>query len=32
MDDWSKTWTWYDGEWMEGNPAIVGPRSHAMWL
>ncbi len=32
MADWSKTWTWYDGEWIEGNPPIVGPRSHAMWL
>lgn len=21
-----------DGEWVEGNPAILGPKSHAMWL
>lgn len=27
-----KTWTWYDGAWVEGNPAIIGPRSHAFWL
>lgn len=28
----STTWTFVDGEWYEGNVAIVGPRSHAMWL
>lgn len=28
----SKTWTYLDGEWLEGNPPILGPRSHAMWL
>ncbi|MBX3575890.1 MAG: branched-chain amino acid aminotransferase [Rhizobiaceae bacterium] len=28
----SKTWTYVDGDWYEGNPAILGPRSHAMWL
>jgi branched-chain amino acid aminotransferase len=28
----SLTWTYIDGGWHEGNPAIVGPRSHAMWL
>lgn len=28
----SKTWTYVDGEWHEGNVAILGPRSHAMWL
>lgn len=32
MAEWSKTWTWYKGEWMEGNPPILGPRSHAFWL
>lgn len=26
------TWTWIDGTWVEGNPAIIGPRSHAFWL
>lgn len=29
---YSKTWTWLDGEWHEGNPPIMGPRSHASWL
>ncbi len=28
----SKTWTYVDGDWHEGNVAIIGPRSHAMWL
>jgi branched-chain amino acid aminotransferase len=28
----SKTWTYVDGDWYEGNVAILGPRSHAMWL
>ena len=28
----STTWTYVDGDWYEGNVAIVGPRSHAMWL
>ena len=28
----SKTWTYVDGDWHEGNVALVGPRSHAMWL
>ncbi len=26
------TWTYVDGDWHEGNPPIVGPRSHAFWL
>lgn len=26
------TWTFLDGEWHEGNVAIAGPRTHAMWL
>lgn len=26
------TWTYVDGDWYEGNVAIVGPRSHVMWL
>jgi branched-chain amino acid aminotransferase len=29
---WSTTWTFFDREWREGNPPLVGPRSHAMWL
>ncbi|HEV7256064.1 MAG TPA: branched-chain amino acid aminotransferase [Mesorhizobium sp.] len=28
----SLTWTFVDGDWHEGNVAVVGPRSHAMWL
>lgn len=28
----STTWTYVDGDWHEGNVAILGPRSHAMWL
>ncbi|MGB3834725.1 MAG: branched-chain amino acid aminotransferase [Mesorhizobium sp.] len=28
----SATWTYVDGGWHEGNVALVGPRSHAMWL
>jgi len=28
----SATWTFVDGDWHEGNVAIVGPRSHVMWL
>ncbi len=29
---YSQTWTWFDGEWHEGNPGIMGPRTHAIWL
>ena len=29
---WSKTWTFYEGDWHEGNIGIVGPRTHAFWL
>ncbi len=32
MSAWSKTWTFLDGEWLEGNPPIAGPRTHALWL
>jgi branched-chain amino acid aminotransferase len=28
----SQTWTWFDGAWHEGNPALMGPRTHAAWL
>lgn len=28
----SATWTYVDGEWVEGNPKLIGPTSHAMWL
>jgi branched-chain amino acid aminotransferase len=29
---WSKTWTYFQGEWHEGNVPIMGPRTHAAWL
>ncbi len=29
---YSNTWNWIDGEWIEGNPPVIGPRSHAAWL
>jgi branched-chain amino acid aminotransferase len=28
----SPTWTFFEGEWREGNVAIMGPRTHAAWL
>ncbi len=28
----SRTRTWFEGDWHEGNPGIMGPRSHASWL
>lgn len=32
MTAWTKTWTWLDGDWHEGNVPIWGPRTHAFWL
>ena len=32
MAEWSKSWTWIEGEWRAGNPAIAGPRTHGLWL
>jgi branched-chain amino acid aminotransferase len=32
MTTWSQTWTYLDGEWIEGNTPVLGPRTHAMWL
>lgn len=32
MAKFSRTWSWYRGEWHEGNPGIMGPRSHGAWL
>ena len=29
---WSKTWTFYEGEWREGNIPLMGARTHAAWL
>jgi branched-chain amino acid aminotransferase len=31
-NDWSKTWTFFEGDWHEGNVPIMGPRTHAAWL
>src|SRR5437762_13822553 len=28
----SKTWTFFEGDWHEGNVPIMGPRTHAAWL
>jgi branched-chain amino acid aminotransferase len=28
----TKTWTYVDGDWHEGNVPLIGPRSHAFWL
>ena len=28
----SKTWTFFDGDWHDGNAPIMGARSHAVWL
>src|ERR1700730_19178227 len=30
--NWSKTWTFFEGEWREGNVPIMGSRTHAAWL
>ena len=32
MSAWSTTFTYLDGEWIEGNRPIAGPRTHAFWL
>ena len=32
MADWSKTWTFFEDDWHEGNLPIIGPRTHAGWL
>jgi len=31
-DGFSKTWTYFEDEWREGNVPIMGPRTHATWL
>ncbi|HEY0704499.1 MAG TPA: branched-chain amino acid aminotransferase [Candidatus Acidoferrales bacterium] len=28
----SKTWTYFEDQWHEGNVPLMGPRTHAMWL
>jgi branched-chain amino acid aminotransferase len=30
--EWSATWTFYEGDWHEGNLPIMGVRTHAVWL
>jgi branched-chain amino acid aminotransferase len=30
--NWSKTWTFFENDWHEGNVPIMGPRTHAAWL
>jgi len=30
--DWSKTWTYFQERWREGNVPIMSPRTHAAWL
>ncbi len=30
--EWSKTLTFFEGKWHEGNVPIMGPRTHAAWL
>jgi branched-chain amino acid aminotransferase len=28
----SQTWTFFEGQWHEGNVPIMGPRTHGLWL
>src|SRR5258708_13127324 len=28
----SETWTFFEGEWREGNTPIMGPRTHGAWM
>jgi len=32
MAVWSQTFTFLDGEWLEGNSPFIGARTHAFWL
>ena len=32
MATWSQTFTFLDGEWIEGNRPFIGARTHAFWL
>jgi branched-chain amino acid aminotransferase len=32
MAAWSQTFTFLDGEWLEGNKPFIGARTHAFWL
>ena len=31
-DGWSRTWTFFENDWHEGNLPIMGVRTHAAWL
>ncbi len=28
----TRTWTFYEGDWQEGNIPLYGPRTHSVWL
>src|SRR5580700_6832428 len=32
MANFSRTWTFFEGKWHEGNVPIMGPRTHGAWL
>jgi branched-chain amino acid aminotransferase len=32
VNEWSKTRTFFEGKWHDGNVPIMGPRTHAAWL
>jgi branched-chain amino acid aminotransferase len=32
MPAWSQTFTFLDGQWLEGNQPFIGARTHAFWL
>jgi len=32
MPEFSETWTYVNGEWLEGNVPVIGAREHAFWL
>src|SRR5690348_16418498 len=32
MADWSQTWTFFEGDWHDGNVPLWGARTHAIWL
>src|SRR5204862_7645913 len=29
---YSRSWTFFEGDWHDGNVPIMGPRTHAAWL
>ncbi|MBX6426468.1 MAG: branched-chain amino acid aminotransferase [Variibacter sp.] len=32
LGEWSKTWTYFEGDWHAGNVPLLGPRTHGAWL